>query len=226
MIQKFNIDDIACDLVKYGDAAKIAYMIYPGVEPLPASWIQQTAVSFDVSIAVLYVPGDQWDNYLTPWPAPGETKNSNPFLGQATEFLQRLKNEIIPEVEKRLGMSVEPERNLIGVSLSGLFTLWQWLLGQTFKSIACLSGSFWYPGFIDWFMKQPLTGKEGQAFFLLGKKEPGAWLKEYRSVGKNTEAIVDRLKLSGIATDFVWVPGDHFADPLGRAHLAFQALFS
>lgn len=36
---------------------------------------------------------------------------------------------------------------MAGVSLSGLFALWQWLMNDTFRNIISLSGSFWYAGF-------------------------------------------------------------------------------
>ena len=226
MIHKIKFDDINCDIVCNEASDKVAYMIYPGIEALPSEWIEQTSVTFTVSIVVVYIPADQWNNYLTPWAAPGETANSDPFLGKAPDFLKRLKTEIIPSIENSTGKIRRPsERDLIGVSLSGLFTLWQWMNDSTFSSIASLSGSFWFPGFLDWFDRQEIPQKNGRAFFLLGKKEPHAWLKEYRTVGQNTEAIVQRLKRAGIQTEFTWVPGDHFADSLSRAHLAFQSLY-
>ncbi|MDE6638872.1 MAG: hypothetical protein K2K32_11640 [Muribaculaceae bacterium] len=34
--------------------------------------------------------------------------------------------------------------------MSGLFALWQWMVCDTFRNIASLSGSFWYEGFMEW----------------------------------------------------------------------------
>ena len=200
-------------------------MIYPEVMPFTTAFIHEVAQSHNVSVVVVYVPSDQWNNYLTPWPEPGDAKGFPPFAGQSTEFLGTLQQDIIPVVEKALDMSPDAERDLIGVSLSGLFTLWQWLGNNTFRSIACLSGSFWYVGFMDWFEAQSIPQKSGKAYFLLGRDEPKAKIKAYQTVGVNTEEVVNRLTKAGIDVTFQWVPGNHFADPIGRAQLAFAALY-
>lgn len=204
---------------------KVAYLIYPGLEPFKEEWLREMCQKFKVPLAVIYIPASGWNDMLTPWPEPGETPDSPPFAGHASSTLQIIKENVIPLAEKTLGIESVKERNLIGVSLSGLFTLWQWMLCDVFHSIASLSGSFWYPGFIDWFEAQKVPSKTGEAYFLLGVKEPKAWIKAYRSVGTNTEKIVEKLQDSGISTKFEWVPGDHFADPLTRVVDAFQYLY-
>lgn len=173
---------------------------------------------------MVYVPIDKWNDYLTPWPEPGETPDAESFAGEGAKFLKTLQDDIIPQSEKLLGMNHITERNLVGVSLGGLFTFWQWLLSSTFRSIASLSGSFWYMGFMEWFDKQNIPHKQGKAYFLLGTEEPKAYIKAYRSVGVNTENIVDVLKKTGIDTTFDWVPGNHFANPLQRAEKALAYL--
>lgn len=173
---------------------------------------------------MVYVAGDDWDNYLTPWAAPGVPRGSAPFKGLADEFNRTLITEVIPEAEKTMGMNDVSERDLVGVSLAGLFTLWQWVQFNTFHSIACLSGSFWYEGFIKWFIAQPAPQKIGKAFFLLGREEPQSRVKAFKSVGQNTEIIVDRLRTDGISVNFKWVTGDHFSNPTERAETALDAL--
>lgn len=217
-----QIGDYACDVKTGKPNGRLTYIIYPGIEPLPEEWLSDMVTKYATSVAVVYVPAPLWNDSLTPWPEPGETRGAQPFGGKAPEFLTVLLRDIIPGIES--GLEEVKERNLIGVSLSGLFTLWQWMQGDTFHSIASLSGSFWYEGFIEWFDAQPVPAKSGKAFFLLGDKEPQASVKAFRSVGINTERIVDRLKQAGVDTVFRWVPGDHFADPLGRAQLAYEAL--
>ena len=199
-------------------------MIYPEIVPFKHEWLAQTSERFGVPVVVIYIPADGWNNMLTPWPEPGETKDAEPFAGEGLKTLKLIQDEVISQAEAAMGIKEVEERDLIGVSLSGLFTFWQWMQCDTFTSIASISGSFWYPGFLEWFDKQPIPEKKGQAYFLLGDKEPKAWIKAYRSVGVNTEAIVARLKEDGINVNFEWVAGDHFADPAGRAIKAFEAL--
>ncbi|MCH5235921.1 MAG: hypothetical protein J1E16_11565 [Muribaculaceae bacterium] len=224
MIRKINVDDIDCICVSGEDKQRVIYMIYPALVPFKNEWLEEMASKYGVPVVMIYIPADGWNDMLTPWAEPGETPDSPPFAGHAAETLRIIQTQIIPEAEKSLGLSEVVERDLIGVSLSGLFTLWQWMQCDIFRSIACLSGSFWYPGFIEWFEKQPKPQKTGKAYFLLGVKEPKAWIKAYRSVGENTEFVVKELKSYGIDTTFQWVPGDHFADPAGRAEDAFKNL--
>lgn len=228
MIHNINVSDLTVSIVIPDGLTKpaktILYMIYPRMVGFPDNWLDTHANRYETPIAVVYVPADRWNDYLTPWPEPGETKDAQPFAGLASQFLDVIGGEVIPACEALIKPANEFSRQLLGVSLSGLFTLWQWPGCNLFESIACLSGSFWYAGFVKWFETQKLDKRKGNAYFLLGEAEPRAHIVAYRSVGDNTEAIVERLKASGIPTTFQWVPGNHFANTLGRAELALSHL--
>ena len=226
MTKELQIGGLKCVCLPNTVSPKIAYMIYPEIVPFKNDWLHQMSVKYRVSIVVIYIPADGWNDMLTPWAEPGETPDSPPFAGHASKTLKIIHEQVIPAAEKTLAVQKVGERDLIGVSLSGLFTLWQWMQWDTFMSIASLSGSVWFPGFMQWFEGVEVPIKKGKAFFLLGEKEPKAWIKAYRSVGENTEAIVKKLQTYGINTTFQWVPGDHFADPIGRAEDALRALFT
>lgn len=221
-----TIDKFQCLCQPHPGASSAVYMIYPAIVPFNRKWIVEQSEHLKTSIVVVYVPADDWNDALTPWPEPGETKTAPPFGGKAQEFLDLLQTKIIPQVEKIPELANIKYRDLLGVSLGGLFTLWQWLKCDTFRSIACLSGSFWYEGFLNWFESQEIPGKTGHAYFLLGEEEPFSHIKAFQSVGKNTEEIVKRLENAGIAVKFDWVPGNHFSDPVHRATLALTSLAS
>lgn len=221
MIRKFEIEGYNCVCLPNPKAEKVIYMIYPFVNGFDEQWLQTQSTTRGVSLVVVYIPLNRWNDDLTPWPEPPEAKGFEPFGGDAPAFLDLLIRKIIPECETGLSFK---ERDLLGVSLAGLFTLWQWLDNDTFDSIACLSGSFWYDGFIDWVDNRSVPSKNGVAYFLLGTEEPKAKIKAYQSVGINTETIVKRLESAGITTRFDWVPGNHFANPKPRAEKALQYL--
>ena len=224
MTKELLIEGLKCVCVSEAYTSKVVYMIYPSVVPFTDEWLKEMSVKYGFSLVMVYVPASKWNDMLTPWPEPGETPDSPPFGGQSAMTLELLRDKVVPQTEKILGLTNVASRNLAGVSLSGLFTLWQWIQCDLFDSVASLSGSFWYNGFIDWFENRSIPKKDGKAYFLLGNKEPKSWIKAYRSVGENTEKIVSRLQSSGIPTTFQWVPGDHFADPLGRAESALSHL--
>lgn len=223
MIQKTEIAGYNCTFIPFPGSSKTVYMIYPAVAGFTDQWLQRQASDCRVSIVMVNIPLDRWNNDLTPWPEPPEAKGFEPFGGDASSFLNILLTQIVPECEKHIPTD---ERILMGVSLAGLFTLWQWMDCDAFHSISCLSGSFWYEGFMDWFEKHTIPAKKGAAYFLLGVDEPRAKVKAYQSVGRNTQLIVERLKSSGVTTHFDSVPGNHFSAPLLRAEKALAYISS
>lgn len=224
MINTLKIEDIICQCFPTQESQKIAYLIYPAMAEFPDAVLERLKNKFGISIIFISIPSEKWGSLLTPWPEKEVNTGTSSFRGNAAKMLEILKTEIIPQTDKILSVSREPIRNLIGVSLSGMFALWQWMECDIFTSIASLSGSFWYEGFLSWFDEQPLPSKSGKAFFLLGKKEPEA--KAFKTVGINTEAIVERLKKEKIQVFFEWVDGNHFSNPTGRLERAFEFLFS
>lgn len=186
-----------------------------------AGWIEPAARKYGVTIVVL--TGMDWQNVFSPWPAPGVPKGTPDFKGESPEFLKLLQQNVIPQVEAQLGMSENVERSLIGVSMSGLFALWQWMVCNTFRNIASLSGSFWYEGFMEWMKTRTIPAKPGKAYFLLGDQESKS--KVFGTVGENTQKIIMLLRDAGIDVEFQSVPGNHYSDPIPRLDRAFTALY-
>lgn len=225
-MKTLNIEGYGCHVAPASQSSVVCYMIYPALETFEDKWIEKMAVELNINLAMVYVPADKWNDVLTPWPEPGEAKGCPPFAGEAKDFLNILQTKIIPGVEEACQIDKVTARDLVGVSLSGLFTFWQWMLCDTFRNIASLSGSFWYVGFMEWFDKQNIPAKTGKSYFLLGEEEPYSHVKAFQSVGDNTLSIVDTLKQHGIKVTFEWVPGNHFSRPLHRAQRALTALYS
>lgn len=222
MTRKFNIGNLNCLCSSPLDKSKIAYILYP--MDMLSGWIERAAEKYGVTIVV--ITGMDWQNVFSPWQAPGVPKGDPDFKGESPEFLSLLQTEVIPKVEKTLQMDTDVQRDLVGVSMSGLFALWQWMVCDTFRSIASLSGSFWYDGFIAWMNKIKIPHKSGLGFFLLGDRESKSNVKAFQTVATNTERIITLLQDNGIRVEFESVPGNHFADPVPRLEKAFTALYS
>ena len=189
-----------------------------------SEWIEPAAEKYGVTIVV--ITGMDWQNVFSPWPAPGVPKGDPDFKGESPEFLKILQSQVIPEIERGLQVNTDVERTLVGVSMSGLFALWQWMKCDTFRNIASLSGSFWYDGFIEWMQSIQIPHKTGKGFFLLGDQESHSYVKAFNSVGINTAEIVRILKSAGIDAEFESVPGNHFANGIPRLEKAFNALYT
>lgn len=202
--------------------SKIAYILYP-MDGFLDHWIDMAAKKYGITIVV--ITGMDWQNVFSPWPAKGVPSGSPDFKGESPDFLNILQHTVIPDIESALGYRTNPERTLVGVSMSGLFALWQWILCDTFTNIASLSGSFWYEGFMDWFISHPVSHKDGDAFFLLGNQEAKSSIREFQTVGVNTATIIDLLKKEGVKVMFRSVPGNHYSNPIPRLDAAFSALY-
>ncbi len=219
---KIQIGSLECDCSEVVNRNSIAYILYP-MEMLGA-WIGPAAKKYGVTIVA--ITGMDWQNVFSPWPAAGVPKGTPDFKGESPEFLRLLQEKVVPEVESKLGMDATLERTLVGVSMSGLFALWQWMECATFRNIASLSGSFWYEEFLAWMQSRTIPKKAGKAFFLLGDQEAKTKVKQFATVATDTDEIVSLLKKAGIDTHFLSVPGNHYSDPIPRLDYAFTWLFS
>lgn len=222
MMKKIEINGLKCFCSTTYQNNRIAYILYP--MNILTDWLESASEKYKVTIVA--VTGMDWESVFSPWPAKGVPSGSPDFKGDSPEFLKLLQQRLIPAIETALGVGSDIERTLVGVSMSGLFALWQWMLCDTFRNIASLSGSFWYEGFIDWMKSRPIPAKSGKAFFLLGDKESQSNVKAFNVVGQNTQEIIALLKQAGINAVFESVPGNHYADPIQRLDKAFTALYS
>ena len=221
-MQNFDVDTLHCLCSSVVSKDKIAYILYP--KDTLSGWLEAAALKYGVTIVV--ITGMDWQNVFSPWPAPGVPKGTADFKGESPEFLKSLQHAVIPAIERKIGMNDDVERVLVGVSMSGLFALWQWMVCDTFRSIASLSGSFWYEGFTDWLQHLDIPKKSGKGYFLLGDEESKSKVKEFATVGKNTQEIISLLRASGINAEFESVPGNHYSDPIPRLDKVFAALYS
>lgn len=219
-MKTFTIANLKVTAVRASDA-RICYILYP-FDAL-GEWIEQAADTFGVSVVT--IEGMDWDNDLTPWPAKGQPPGCPDFEGHAPAFLARIRDEVLPETERRLHLGGDVERTLAGVSLSGLFTLWQWLTDDTFRNIISLSGSFWYEGFVGWVKSRPAPKKPGRAYFLLGNQEAKTTVKAFRTVQTDTAEIAAWLSGRGIDDIFELVPGNHYQYALQRLDRSFAWMF-
>lgn len=222
-----NIGDISVELHP-ARGNRVMYMLMP-MSPDPA-WIASQAARLGVSIAV--ITGMDWDNDLTPWPAPGQPPGEPDFQGLAPRFLALLTSRLLPSVENRLGLK-SPDRTLCGISLSGLFAVWARTQTTVFRNIISVSGSFWYENFPSWLRtvtipqlpSTPDSRDPGKIYLSLGNKEANTPVLAFRSVATATASVTQTLRADGLDVTFRSVPGNHYQHAQSRLLLAFSAIF-
>lgn len=219
-IIKKTIDGLECRIFP-GDVGRIAYIL----APMDGNEDEISRISEKYGVSVIVVGGMDWDDDLTPWAAPGVPAGSEPFKGNAAEFLTRLRDNLMPHAESLLKCRETPRRDLIGISLSGLFALWQWVKCDLFTDIASVSGSFWYDGFVRWLTSQNMPPKTGKCYLSLGDKERFSPVPQFRTVESDTEKVVSFLRSQNIDVIYRSVPGNHYQFIIKRLDLAFDSLY-
>lgn len=164
------------------------------------------------------IGGLDWNRELSPWECDGTIRDAEPFGGQASEFLDELLNQIIPEAESSL--PCPPSwRGIAGYSLAGLFSLWSLWQTDAFDRAASASGSLWFPHFIDYAHEHTMAVTPDAAYLSLGKKETKTPNRMMRHVLDDTRAMEELLIERSIPTTLELNPGNHFAQTdLRMAH--------
>ena len=199
----------------------ICYLIMPqGISEDLSEGLNALSEKHDITMVL--VKEVNWNDDLTPWPAPGVFKKAKPYGGQASTFLERLTGEILPETERTLKIHDE-QRTLVGVSLSGLFALWAGYHTDAFSNIISISGSLWYDGFTDWMSDHTINPKVRQVCMLLGDREKISKEKRMASVEENTAKAAAILE-NQCHTTFELVEGTHFSPIMPRLERAFELL--
>ena len=127
---------------------------------------------------LLTIDEADWEQSFTPWPAPKVFKKGADFGGGAGTYFARL-CAMLPAIESSLNL--QPEwRGIAGYSLAGLFAAWSaYQSGQPFSRTACVSGSMWYDGWLE-FAAHAMPSPPQYAYFSLGDEEKTAKTRAWR----------------------------------------------
>lgn len=116
--------------------------------------IPETANAEGIIVHPVEVP--DWNRDLSPWEWKNPPRKMGTFPGGANEFLNKCAFE---------------EGAIIGYSLAGLFSLYAALETGKFECAACLSGSLWYPGFLEYLQKKEAPQSLRAVYLSLGSGE-------------------------------------------------------
>ena len=197
-------------------------------------------------VCLVNVGVDLWEENFSPWCAPRVFAKGPNFGDGAQKTLDTLISQVIPWAESEL---TEPPayRMLVGYSLAGLFSLWAGVTQAgvsqpgpssqsgaphvdapvaTFQRIGAVSGSFWFPGLLDYVDQQLNGGTVGltHAYLSLGDREARTPNPQIMHVRENAELLANRLESAGITSMFELNRGNHFQNVEGRMQKALDWL--
>lgn len=191
-------------------------------------------------VSLVNVGVDLWKENFSPWCAPRVFAKGPNFGDGAQKTLDTLINQVVPWAESEL---TEPPayRVLVGYSLAGLFSLWAGVTqagvsqpgaphvdvpAATFQRIGAVSGSFWFPGLLDYVDQQLSEGAVGltHAYLSLGDREARTPNPQIMHVRENAALLASRLESAGITSTFELNRGNHFQNVEGRMQKALDWL--
>jgi hypothetical protein len=153
------------------------------------------------------IEGNDWNRDLSPWPAKSMFPDESDFEGKASEWLQKLTSEIIPQIEVNLQIT---RRIIAGYSLAGLFTLWCTYNTRFFEAAISCSASFWYPDFMDYVKATEFPLKPLAIYLSIGDKESKVKNPIMQQTEPYTRLLNELYKEMGIASIFELNNGNHF----------------
>ena len=184
----------------------VCYVLLPErMKEADMTWLEEVVQKYPVNIVA--ISGMKWNDDLTPWKAPALNPKEEDFKGKAKNFLSSLLSDLFINTEQSLRLN-HPKRHLIGISLSGLFALWASTETNKFNSVASISGSLWFDGFVEWFKEQELLAD--RYFLSLGDKEVKAKNERLASIGTCTESILQIIQDKSKEVTFISDEGNHF----------------
>ena len=207
-------------------------------------------VQVPAGVSLVLIGVDLWEENFSPWCAPRVFAKGPNFSDGAQKTLDTLINQVIPWAESEL---TEPPayRVLVGYSLARLFSLWAGVTqagvspqvalssqlvaltapqlstpAATFQRIGAVSGSFWFPGLLDYVDQQLRRGAVSltHAYLSLGDREARTPNPQIMHVQENAELLAAKLRDTGITSTFELNRGNHFQNVEGRMQKALYWL--
>lgn len=161
--------------------------------------------------ALAAVGSIDWEEDLTPWPAPSLEKGHPLRGGGADAYVDQLASCILPRVVERLE-GPPAWVGLAGYSLGGLFALYAPFRTDAFARVASASGSLWYPGFVDFALSHEPLRRPDAVYLSLGDRESRTRNPMLRGVEDETRRLAAFLVEGGVPSAFELNPGGHFND--------------
>lgn len=163
----------------------------------------------------------RWDDEMTPWDCPPLSEEDTPCHGQADSYLEWFSGTLMPQAEQYFA-GPPAYRTIAGYSLAGLFALYSLYRTDIFSRAASVSGSLWYPRFLEFATSHALHCDPACLYLSLGDEESRTGDPILDTGQARTEALAKHFNNLGIPTTFELNEGDHYTNPEKRTARGIQ----
>jgi len=213
-------------------------------------------IQIPAGVSLVNVGVEQWEENFSPWCAPRVFAKGPNFGDGAQKTLDTLINQVVPWTESELTepptYRVLVGYSLAGLFSLWAGVSQQVVCGcqpddvssqpgpssqpgaphvdavptPTFQRIGAVSGSFWFPGLLDYVDQQLSGGAVGltHAYLSLGDREARTPNPQIMHVQENAELLASKLENAGITSTFELNRGNHFQNVEGRIQKALDWL--
>lgn len=193
----------------YPGTAPCAPVIYLNTFDQEGERVRALLHAQGLNCALVLITGLDWNRDMAPWDAPKVFQKGEPFFGGADAYLNVMIKELVPRAEAALPGDA-PWRGLAGYSLAGLFAVYALYQTALFARAACVSGSLWFPGFLEYARANQMKRTPERLYFSLGDREDqtrNPLLKEGRH---RMEEMAALCEARGVSTAFRLSSGNHY----------------
>lgn len=174
---------------------------------------------------LLCVGNLDWNHDMSPWDSPPVFKGDTPCTGGADDYLGLLTEEMVPKALELVN-GTPSSMGIAGYSLAGLFAIYSIYRCDMFDRVASMSGSMWFPGFIDFVAGHEPVRRPDRIYISLGDAERNTRNSLLKTVQDRTERLVSHYREAGL--DVIWElnSGNHFRDADLRCAKGINSLIS
>ena len=155
---------------------------------------------------------ERWEDTLSPWRAERAFRGGADFGCGADDHVRALEARILPELRAALDAPDAP-CYIAGYSFAGLFALYALYRTDAFVGAASVSGSLWFPGFLDFARSAEKKRRPRRLYLSLGDREGRAKNPRLATVEAATRGFYAHCATQGVDCLFEMNPGNHFAEP-------------
>ncbi|EJL47943.1 putative hydrolase of alpha/beta superfamily [Brevibacillus sp. CF112] len=147
---------------------------------------------------------DRNDEY-TPFVSPNVFEPGKMFGGNASVYARFLANELKPYIDSKLRTLPDREHTgIMGFSFGGLISVYTaFAYPDFFGRIGSFSGSFWFPGIIEWLEQLPIRQTGQRLYMNLGHAEGAGRTNGQQWMVPNSKKVYELLLQNGFTESTV-----------------------
>ncbi len=141
------------------------------------------------------------NNEYTPFVSKNVFDPTRNFGGNAAAYAAYIVEQLKPYIDRKYRTRPEQKyTGIMGFSLGGLISLYTGILyPDVFGRIGSFSGSFWFPGIVEWVQQHPIRNTGQRLYMNVGHAEGSGRTNGQQWMVPNTKTVYEHLLQHGFS---------------------------